>query len=143
MLLLLLPTAISTMITTVDHPRRALTFNERCRRVAKLAMENAFACTPYKWQEDVLCHLLKMINCRLGLLPAPVFLCKPTGGGKKFRCNTRRQNYMVYNTLVVSLGGPESKDQHKIRSTRWFHTCHPSRQIYDQRKATGYMSLHR
>jgi hypothetical protein len=45
-------------------------------------MEAAFGISPYNWQEDAICHPLKMTNECLGLPPAPVFLCQPTGGGK-------------------------------------------------------------
>jgi superfamily II DNA helicase RecQ len=58
-------------------------------------MEMAFGVTPYKWQEDAVSHLLQMTNRRLGIAPAPVFLCQPTGGGKS----------LVRDTFAVTQGG--------------------------------------
>jgi hypothetical protein len=83
--------------TAADAPPQphSLTFEERCRRVTRITMETAFGCTPYGWQEDVVCHLLKMTNRRLGIPPAPVFLRQPTGGGKS----------LVRDTFAATQGG--------------------------------------
>jgi superfamily II DNA helicase RecQ len=45
-------------------------------------MQRAFGFSPFAWQEDILCHLLKMASPRHSISPAPTFLCQPTGGGK-------------------------------------------------------------
>jgi superfamily II DNA helicase RecQ len=45
-------------------------------------MLRAFGFTPFAWQDDILCHLLKMASPRHSIAPAPTFLCQPTGGGK-------------------------------------------------------------
>jgi hypothetical protein len=53
----------------------------------KQTMESAFSFTPFAWQDDILCHLLKMSSTRHSLAPAPTFLCQPTGGGKSLVCD--------------------------------------------------------
>jgi superfamily II DNA helicase RecQ len=45
-------------------------------------MQRAFGFTPFAWQDDILCHLLKMASACHSVAPAPTFLCQPTGGGK-------------------------------------------------------------
>jgi hypothetical protein len=45
-------------------------------------MQDAFGYTPFAWQDDILCHLLKMASTSHSIAPAPTFLCQPTGGGK-------------------------------------------------------------
>ena len=45
-------------------------------------MQQAFGTMPYEWQENVICHLLKMTNSNIGIPLVPVFLCQPTGGRK-------------------------------------------------------------
>jgi superfamily II DNA helicase RecQ len=85
---------ITTTAAAPPQPH-TITFDDRWRRLVKVAMKTAFGCTPYKWQEDAICHLLKMADRRLGIPPTPVFLCRPTGGGK----------LLVRDTFSVIQGG--------------------------------------
>jgi hypothetical protein len=77
------------------QPQQNTTLDTGCRTVARLTMQTAFGVMPYKWQEDAVSHLLQMMNQRLGIAPAPVFLCQPTGGGKS----------LVRDTFAVTQGG--------------------------------------
>jgi superfamily II DNA helicase RecQ len=78
---------------------------------------------PYGWQEEGLCHLLKMTNRRLGIAPAPIFLCQPTGGGKSrvHDTFTITQGGIIWCiTPLLSLSADQKSTRRLLKMTIWF-----------------------
>ena len=61
---------------------------DKCAKLVPIAMDEAFRCVPYSWQCRIVTHMNLMTTKSQYVIPSPIFLCAPTGGGKSLARDT-------------------------------------------------------